>query len=294
MPILIALLAPLLWGSTYAVVTLSLTDYSPYWVAVWRALPAGILLLLLHPRWPPLPWGKQFLLAFCNITAFFALLFVAAFRLPGAVAGTLGATLPLILMGLAWLQDGQRPTLKWLLLGLMGLAGVLLLLNPSARLDPIGVGCALLATLLIGQSSRWMQRWPVSDLLALTAWQLLLGGLMLIPLAWTLAGPMPMPQPSSAPGLVWLILFNTALAYWAWLWGLKRHGPEVMGMLALTNPMVAVSLGVLMVGETLGGLQWLGIGVILLSLLLMKLPLSNPFKRRRPSVAEGVTRTEPR
>ncbi|WP_421212774.1 DMT family transporter [Aeromonas dhakensis] len=279
MPMLIALLAPLLWGSTYAVVSLYLTDYSPYWVAVWRALPAGLLLLLVHPRLPPLSWGKQSLLAFCNIAAFFALLFVAAFRLPGAVAGTLGATLPLVLMLLAWLQDGVRPSLKWLLLGLMGLGGVLLLLNPSANLDPVGVTCALLATLLIGQSSRWMRHWPVSDLLALTAWQLLLGGLMLIPLAWWLAGPMPLPQPASAPGLLWLILLNTALAYWAWLWGLKRHGPEVMGMLALTNPMVAVSCGVLMVGETLDARQWLGIGVILASLFLMKLPARPYFKR---------------
>ncbi len=279
MPLLIALLAPLLWGSTYAVVSLYLTDYSPYWVAVWRALPAGVLLLLLHPRRPPLVWSRQFLLAFCNITAFFALLFVAAFRLPGAVAGTLGATLPLILMGLAWLQDGVRPTLKWLLLGVMGLVGVLLLLNPSANLDPVGVACALLATLLIGQSSRWMQRWPVDDLLALTAWQLLLGGLMLIPLAWWLAGPMPLPRADATPGLIWLVILNTALAYWAWLWGLKRHGPEVMGMLALTNPMVAVSCGVLMVGETLDGRQWLGIGIILLSFFLMKLPARSFLKR---------------
>lgn len=288
MPLLIALLAPLLWGSTYAVVSLYLTDYSPYWVAVWRALPAGLLLLLLHPRLPPLPWGKPCLLAFCNITAFFALLFVAAFRLPGAVAGTLGATLPLVLMLLAWLQDGTRPSLKWLLLGLMGLVGVLLLLNPSANLDPVGVTCALLATLLIGQSSRWMRRWPVNDLLALTAWQLLLGGLMLIPLAWWLAGPMPLPRPASAPGLLWLILLNTALGYWAWLWGLKHHGPEVMGMLALTNPMMAVSLGVLMVGETLDGRQWLGIGVILLSLFLMKLPTRPFFKRWQARRASTV------
>ncbi|MCR3957712.1 DMT family transporter [Aeromonas veronii] len=279
MPMLIALLAPLLWGSTYAVVSLYLTDYSPYWVAVWRALPAGLLLLLLHPRMPPLPWGKQFLLAFCNIAAFFALLFVAAFRLPGAVAGTLGATLPLVLMLLAWLQDGTRPSLKWLLLGLMGLAGVLLLLNPSANLDPVGVACAMLVTVLIGQSSRWMRHWPVNDLLALTAWQLLLGGLMLIPLAWWLAGPMPLPDPASAPGLLWLILLNTALGYWAWLWGLKHHGTEVMGMLALTNPMMAVSLGVLMVGETLDVSQWIGIGVLLLSLFLMKLPARPFFKR---------------
>ena len=279
MPMLIALLAPLLWGSTYAVVSLYLTDYSPYWVAVWRALPAGLLLLLLHPRMPPLPWGKQLLLAFCNIAAFFALLFVAAFRLPGAVAGTLGATLPLVLMLLAWLQDGTRPSMKWLLLGLMGLAGVLLLLNPSANLDPVGVACAMLATVLIGQSSRWMRHWPVNDLLSLTAWQLLLGGLMLIPLAWWLAGPMPLPDPASAPGLLWLILLNTALGYWAWLWGLKHRGPEVMGMLALTNPMMAVSLGVLIVGETLDVSQWIGIGVILLSLFLMKLPARPFFKR---------------
>ena len=204
---------------------------------------------------------------------------MAAFRLPGAVAGTLGATLPLILMGLAWLQDGVRPTIKWLLLGVMGLVGVLLLLNPSANLDPVGVACALLATLLIGQSSRWMQRWPVDDLLALTAWQLLLGGLMLIPLAWWLAGPMPLPRADATPGLIWLVILNTALAYWAWLWGLKRHGPEVMGMLALTNPMVAVSCGVLMVGETLDGRQWLGIGIILLSLFLMKLPARSFLKR---------------
>ena len=45
-----------------------------------------------------------------------------------------------------------------------------------------------------------------------------------------------------------------------------------MGMVALVNPVVAVSLGVLIVGETLDVRQWAGILVILLSLLLMKLP----------------------
>ena len=80
MPMLIALLAPLLWG-TYAVVSLS-DRLLPYWVAV-AGVAYRLLLLLVRPRLPPLPWGKQCLLAFCNIAAFFALLFVAAFRLPG-------------------------------------------------------------------------------------------------------------------------------------------------------------------------------------------------------------------
>lgn len=273
MPYLIALIAPLTWGSTYALVSLSLEGLSPFWVACWRALPAGLLLVLLRPRLPDLAWRKLLLLAFCNIAAFFTLLFIGAYRLPGAVAGTLGATLPLILLLLAWLIDGARPTLRWLLLALLGLCGVLLLLNPSARLDPVGVAAALGAALLIGLSARWMQSWSVGDLLSLTGWQLLLGGLMLIPIAWTLAGPMPLPTAHALPGLAYLVLVNTALAYWAWLWGLRRLGAQVMSMLALTNPIVAVSLGVLLVGETLGSMQWSGIALILLSLVLMKLPL---------------------
>lgn len=273
MPYLIALIAPLTWGSTYALVSLSLEGLSPFWVACWRALPAGLLLVLLRPRLPDLAWRKLLLLAFCNIAAFFTLLFIGAYRLPGAVAGTLGATLPLILLLLAWLIDGARPTLRWLLLALLGLCGVLLLLNPSARLDPVGVAAALGAALLIGLSARWMQSWSVGDLLSLTGWQLLLGGLMLIPIAWTLAGPMPQPTAHALPGLAYLVLVNTALAYWAWLWGLRRLGAQVMSMLALTNPIVAVSLGVLLVGETLGPMQWSGIALILLSLVLMKLPL---------------------
>ncbi|MCE9687973.1 DMT family transporter [Shewanella sp. AS16] len=290
MPFLIALIAPVFWGTTYALVSLYLKDMSPFWVAVWRALPAGILLLLLRPKLPHLPWRKIVLLAFCNIGAFFALLFIAAYRLPGAVAGTLGATLPLMFILLAWVLDRQRPGLKWLALGLLGLSGVLMLLNPSANLDPLGVACVLLATLLIAQSSRWMQRWDVGDLLTLTAWQLFLGGLMLIPLAWFMAGPPQLPPATAFPAIAWLAIANTAVAYWAWLWSLRRLGPQIMGMLALTNPMVAVSLGVILVGESLDLQQWTGIALILSALLLMKLPVRrwfNALTAKRTSLAKG-------
>nr|WP_269808958.1 EamA family transporter [Enterovibrio nigricans] len=45
----LAALVPILWGSTYAAVSIYLQDLSPFWVAVWRALPAGLVLLLLKP-----------------------------------------------------------------------------------------------------------------------------------------------------------------------------------------------------------------------------------------------------
>ncbi|AHF77741.1 Integral membrane protein [Sodalis praecaptivus] len=289
MPILLALLAPILWGSTYATVGLFLQEQSPVWVAVWRALPAGILLLMIHPTKPPLPAKKMLALSFCNIAAFFLLLFIAAYRLPGSIAGTLSATMPLQVMLLRWLQEGKRPSWWMALLSLAGIAGVALLFNPSSSPDPVGVAAALAATLLIAQSTLWMSRWQYRDALALTAWQLLLGGMMLLPVALTLTGPPALPRPHAWPGLIWLVLANSALAYWCWVWALNRFGPAVMSIVSLLNPLSAVLLGVMLLPERLSWPQWLGIALILLAVLLMKIPTAP----RRPVRAKAVRGVPP-
>ncbi len=270
MPYLIAVTVPMLWGSTYAVVALYLEGLSPLWVAVWRALPAGVLLLMLHRKAPPLPWGKVVLLGLFNIALFFPLMFTAAYRLPGSVAGTLGATMPLQLLLVQWVWLKKRPSLPLLGLAVLGLMGVMLLLNPSADLDPIGVIAALTGTCLIALSSLWMQRWSVTDVLGLTAWQLTLGGLMLVPVAWLLAGA---PQPvgwERMPGFLWLTGLGTAFAYWAFVRSLNRLGANRMSMLMLLNPVTSVMLGIALVNERLGWVQWMGIALILLTLVLMK------------------------
>ncbi|NAW86129.1 DMT family transporter [Photobacterium halotolerans] len=269
---LLALLVPMLWGSTYAAVSLFLQDMSPYWVAVWRALPAGLVLLLIRPKLPPLSWSRMTLLSFCNIAAFFVLLFIAAYRLPGSVAGTLGATMPLQMMLLQWLGEGKKPDPRSVALAVLGLIGVGLLLNPSADLDPIGTLAALAGTALVSQSAIWMKRWPVNDALSFAAWQLVLGGMMLIPFAWFVAGAPVALSVDAIPGLLWLVLLNTAFGYWAWVRSVKKLGPNVMSMFSLMNPVTAVLLGIGLVGESLGLLQWTGIGLILMALLLMKKP----------------------
>ena len=266
---LLAATVPILWGSTYAAVSLFLLDMSPFWVAVWRALPAGLLLMLLKPGKPPLPFGRLTLLTTFNIVAFFPLLFIAAYRLPGSVAGTLGATLPLQLMFMQWLVEGKKPELKMLLLAILGLSGVVLILNPTADIDPVGAAAALVATALVARATLWLKNWPVTDIFRLTAWQLTLGGLMLAPIAFLVEGA---PKPitlDALPGLVWVSVLNSAFAYWAFSRSIKRIGPDAMAMISMLNPVAAVTLGIVLVGETLGPLQWVGIGLVLLSLLLM-------------------------
>ena len=89
--LLLTALAPAVWGSTYFVTTEMLAGWHPLVVALLRALPAGLLLLLLVRRLPEgIWWGRSALLGALNFSIFWVLLFVSAYRLPGGVAATVG------------------------------------------------------------------------------------------------------------------------------------------------------------------------------------------------------------
>ena len=76
--------------------------------------------------------------------AFFALLFVAAYRLPGGMAAVLGAIQPLIVAGFSIALLGQKPSRLTLLAGAIGVGGVaLVVLQAVTRPDPIGVAAGL-------------------------------------------------------------------------------------------------------------------------------------------------------
>ncbi|WP_067097342.1 DMT family transporter [Marinomonas atlantica] len=274
---LLAALAPILWGSTYAAVGLFLTDMTPLWVAVWRALGAGFFLFFFVRRLPYMPLCKVFILGFFNIGLFFILLMTAAYRLPGGVVGTLGATLPLMLIIIQWLVQGKRPQFKATVSAMVGLAGVILLLNPSADLDPIGVACALAAVLFVAIASLLTKHWQVSDILGVATWQLLMAGVLLVPVAWFFEGvPMPVGA-KELPGLIWLVILNTALGYLIAVNAIKQVGPNAFGMLSLLNPIVAVGLGMLMLDESLDLLQWSGVVLIIGSLLLANMRVKYPW-----------------
>ncbi|HLT10111.1 MAG TPA: DMT family transporter, partial [Micromonosporaceae bacterium] len=117
--------APATWGTTYLVTTELLPPGRPLFSAAVRALPAGLAVLAITRTLPRGAWWwRAACLGVLNIGGFFALLFVAAYRLPGGVAATLGAVQPFLVAWLAFLLLAERPT-RWRLgLGLVGVAGV--------------------------------------------------------------------------------------------------------------------------------------------------------------------------
>lgn len=282
MPAYLVALTPILWGTTYLITGKYLADWPALWLSVFRAIPPGLILLAIRPGWvrrEQLP--HLLLVSFLYIGAFFPLLFVAALHLPGAVAGTLSATLPLILLFLQWVFLRSRPSFQALCFACMGLGGVMLLLQPDAGLDMIGVGAALLSVLLIGLCSLLLQQRPwKGDLINFTGWQLMLGGLMILPLAIWQEGLPPMPESLGTYfGLGWLMLLNSALAYVLWLWGMSRLSLNRLGLMSLLNPLTAVLAGSIVMHEGLSHQQWAGVLLVFLALLAEML-----LKQRRPSL----------
>ena len=264
-------LAPAIWGSTYLVTTEFLPDGYPVTVAMLRALPAGLLLLLIVRRLPHgLWWARISLLGALNFSVFWTLLFVAAYRLPGGVAATVGALQPLMVIFLARLLLRSQILALSVLAAIAGLGGVaLLILTPQAALDPIGVAAGLGGAVSMAAGTVLSRKWrpPVSPL-TFTAWQLTAGGLLLLPLALWIEPPLPALTTENVLGLAYLGLIGAAFTYVLWLRGIARIEPSVVSTLGFLSPMTAVILGWWVLDQQLTTLQLLGVLTVLGSVWL--------------------------
>jgi len=263
---LITAVAPVAWGSTYLVTETFLPPDRPLFAAVVRALPIGLLLLALRRQLPPRGWwGRAFVLGLLNIGMFFPLIFLAAYHLPGGLAATLQATAPMVTMALAWPGLGERP--GWARVGaaLVGAVGVaLLVLRSPGHVDAVGLAAAFGSVLVSALGYVLVKRWPAPvDNLTLVSWQLVVGGLLLVPVALVVEGAPPALDLPAVGGFLWLGLVGTGLAYYCWFLGLRSMPAGVVSLIGLVNPVVGTMLGVVFAGELFGWAQALGMLLVL-------------------------------
>ncbi|MBC5790439.1 EamA family transporter [Providencia sp. JUb39] len=261
-------LAPIVWGSTYLVTTEMLPAGMPLTLAMIRALPAGLLLLLFLRKLPQgIWWGRVLILGILNFSLFWWLLFISAYRLPGGVAATVGAIQPLIVLFLSrWLLSSPLSSIS-IFAALSGIFGVaILLLTPSAALDLTGIIAGLAGAFSMAAGTVLSRRWqPPVSALTFTSWQLTAGGLVLLPFALLLEPALPSLSLLNIAGLSYLTLIGGALTYALWFRGLAILGPSSVASLGFLSPMSAVILGWLWLDQQLSPLQLLGMLVILLS-----------------------------
>lgn len=257
----------MLWGTTYLTTTMFLPEDRPLLAATLRALPAGLLLLAVCRQLPSGSWWwKSWVLGILNIGAFFALLFIAAYRLPGGVAAIVGGIQPLVVALLASKFLHERLTVRVVVAGLTGVFGVALItLQAQARLDAVGVLAALGGTLSMATgivlSKKWGQPAPP---LTTTAWQLIAGGLALLVVMLFCEGfPSTALTASNLGGYAYLSLVGTAFAYVVWFRGISKLPASTTAFLGLLSPVVAIMLGWAVAGESFTPLQLLGVVLVL-------------------------------
>ncbi|MDM8359042.1 ABC transporter permease [Pandoraea communis] len=270
---LLTALAPMIWGSTYIVTTQLLPPDRPFTAALIRVLPSGLLLLLYARRWPARrDWGRLVVLSALNIGAFQALLFVAAYRLPGGLAAVVGAIQPLLVMGLAWGVEHRRPLATTAWAALAGVAGMgVLLLSPGTVFEPVGILAALAGAASMAMGTYLTRRWRLDmPVLALTGWQLLLGGLMLVPVAWLADAPLPALTMWQTLGYLYLSIAGALLAYALWFRGIARLAPVAVSSLGLLSPLTAVVLGWVLLGQAIKGVAFVGLAMVFASILAVQ------------------------
>lgn len=269
----LAAIGPAAWGTTYVTTTELLPADRPLLAAALRALPAGLILLALTRRLPHGDWWwKATVLGMLNFGAFFPLLFVGAYHLPGGVASTVSAVMPLLVAGFGAGVLKIRPTRRTLTAGLVGVAGVgLLVLRGSAEVDPAGLLAMLVATVLMALAVVLSKRWGRPEgvsLLGFTGWQLTIGGLVLAPVALFAEGLPGHLTGANVAGYLYLGVIGTAVAYALWFRGIERLPASSLSFLGLTNPVVATLAGLLFLGQTLTAWQIGGLALVIGSVAL--------------------------
>ncbi|MEU6092896.1 EamA family transporter [Streptomyces sp. NPDC047085] len=264
--IAVTALAPVSWGTTYAVTTEFLPPDRPLFTGLMRALPAGLLLLALTrvlPRgaW----WGKAAVLGALNIGAFFPLLFLAAYRLPGGMAAVVGSVGPLFVVGLSAVLLGQRASVRSVLAGIAAAFGVsLVVLKAAGAMDPIGVLAAVASTASMSTGTVLTKKWGRPEgvgPLALTGWQLTAGGLLIAPLALLVEGAPPALDAPAIGGYLYLALGNTAVSYWLWFRGIGRLTATQVTFLGPLSPLTAAVVGWAALGQALAPVQLAGMAL---------------------------------
>lgn len=275
----------LVWGSTFLAIKIGVAEVPPFLFAAMRFLAAGVLLYGgLRLRGVAAPtgreWGSVAKMAVLVFVVDYGLLFWAHRRVPSGTAALLVATIPLFMtLSEVWILRTARLTLRVAGALLVGLLGVAALVVPAQGLigeavDSAGAAALLVAALAWAIASALSRKLPLpADKAMSSGAQMLLGGAMLA-LAASLLGELRGFEPATVSPAAWwalayMVVPGSIVAFTAYVWLLHHVSPTKVGTYAYVNPVVAVILGYLFGGESLGPRTLLGAALVLVSVVVL-------------------------
>lgn len=275
----------LVWGSTFLAIRLGIQSIPPLLLAGSRHLATGVILYPLM-RWKTgvrpsaANWRAGFITGCLLLVIGNGGVCLAERTVPSGVAAVLVATVSLWMVLIDWLRPGgTRPAPRVIAGLILGFAGLTLLVGPknlggSGRVDPRGVAILAMASFAWAAGSLYSKHGslPNSPMLG-AAMQTLSGGVVLWGLG-ALTGEtrgfhLAEISLRSWLALAYLIAFGSMIGFTAYIYLLKKSTATKVATYAFVNPVVALFLGWLMVGEVITLRTLLAAAVILTAVVLV-------------------------
>ena len=291
------------WGSTYLAIRVVVREMPPFAAASLRFLSAGMVMAaiaLVADRkhgWPTKrQWIDYSLIGVLLLAVGNALVMWSEKTIPSGIAALIVATVPMWIVLLDGLRPGGQPWTARTWAGVVvGLAGVALVARPEGGLGDghwRGILALQVAALswTIGSlySKSVSKRLPV---LSASAVEMLAGGVFLL-LESRLAGESPAQifaaSSSAWQALVYLAVFGSLVGFTAFAYCLNELPASTVGTYAYVNPVVAVALGALILGEPLSAGLLLGGLLILVSVLLSSISTGPSATLSQPAAEEAA------
>lgn len=276
------------WGSTYLAIHVAIESIPPFLMIGLRFSVAGLLMYVwLRWRGKPTPslrhWGSAIvggllLLGIGNSSVAWSEQYI-----PTGLAALLVSTVPIWMVLLDWLWlRAKRPGLQTFFGLVLGGVGIVLLVDPATLGEAAGyhVGAilvSLMGALAWATGSIYVRKAELpSDPFMSTAMQMIGGGVGVLVFSgvmgeWGRFEPSAVTL-SSVFGWGYLVVFGSFVGLSAYVWLLKQVSPAKVATHAYVNPVVAVALGWLILGEAIDGQMIFAIAVLLSAVVLLTMP----------------------
>ena len=284
-----------IWGSTYLVIRIGVEYWPPLLLAGIRFVIAGSLMYaFLRWRGAPAPtwaqWKAAGIIGILLLTCGNGGVSVAEHTgVASGVAALAVATVPLFTLLCGYFWGARNTRLEWagIALGLIGIA--MLNLGSNLQSSPLGATLLIFAAASWAFGSVWSKHLPLPQGAMASAVEMLVGGVALL-IGSALSGEHleAMPPMEGWAALAYLTFFGSIIAFNAYMYLLKNVRPAAATSYAYVNPAVAVLLGIVFVGETIGIEEALAMLVIISAVVLIGLPQW----RRTPERPAAVVQAE--
>jgi drug/metabolite transporter (DMT)-like permease len=253
----------IIWGTTYLGIRISLESIPPALMGGLRwTIAGGLLAIYVLARGetlpPPSRWGSIVLMAFLLLGLGNGGVVFAEQWVPSGLAAVLVATSPFWMAGVeASLRDGERLSGRTIAGLLIGFSGILVLVWPDLTLERadrkflLGIVCLQIASFGWALGSSYSKRHTRHDhILGTTALQMLAGGLMMVAVA-TATGEWSRLYftPRTTLAMIYMSTLGAIGGFVAYSYALRHLSVSFVSLYAYINPVIAVALGIVVMGE---------------------------------------------